>query len=1758
MPQDTFPPLKNLVGSPVENLLVESGATKRITTSIDTSLSSIPHDQTTPVSGYESESDSSIEHQRFRRQPHQLKRIAQLLDHPSSDSDSTLVCSNNTALIGSPLASKDEEAPNDEKVVVVEDDRYGDPPDGGLRAWLVVLGSFLVHFLVLGIMYSYGVYQQFYLTQGFASNSELALIGTFTSATMPLLGVVSGRLAERFGFRTMIFIGATLILIALVSASFTTTTLWSLVLTQGFLGGVGASFCFFSAVSVPSQWFSTKRGLATGIAVSGAGGFAVSLIIRKLLTVVSIQWTLRIVGLYTFVGLLFAGALIRNRIPSNRKSKLDWTIWRDYKFQLLFWVGLVNNIGYLIPSTFISVYATQYVGLSADSGALLLSIWNGSSAAGRIFMGFFSDKYLGRVNTLLVCMTLSGASMFLIWMFANNYAILILFVVFNGMFAGGYISSFPVVNADLFGSYRLPSVSGMQSLGAAIGSLMSAPIGGAIIDRYGFHPAIVFAGVSTLVAACFVFAVKISHNNMDFWSFTTAAGTVLAAGAGVALTYYQQAKAAKEKKFQEQMGPRRRIVIDRTPARRYVHPPPSTPQHQTNGDGVAAPATGNANHPTHQFNINTPQHQPFTPHHAPADGPLLPYAQQPALVFNYPMVTPAPVMEIIRNPIRVHYRDPGEVEARNYELSLAAAAAAASSSSNPKIPPNAPEPSTNGLKLGKRDRSTSPPREPHHKRVNLGITDRMNGGPVTVINGQTNMPITTPQHGRIDTFGLPDEPASQVPTISTSRATASSTSTSTTEDAATMTPQTSGSRSRKRSGYGLDDEDEENARLEAAGYYTGSTAKKRKMGGTRRDSGAPDTPLNVAQRRIAKQKKPESGQSLRKGATRPPSSLRRTIVPEEDEDEGKEDQPPLSEKPREKAVEQSEPEAVTKPATAPKSILKKTGRLKLSAARRQLPMLDRNGLPGTPLKKPMSDAEIAKREAEMYGPPPPMPNQTRPIESKPETRRVDFDPKPTVKIISTEIPSPTTQPPSMTMFAGISNNAEQKTEVPNTSVPMLATTLPWAAPVVTPLPLHAQAAVPASTSPVPSLANSAVPLMSPIKILDSGLKSTAPTDSTIATPTPGIVQPSGIISPSALNKTAVKPLAPFGDIAATTMPTFGNGKATTSASPTLPTFTFGGQGGMSASPGQQAPTPAFLTGSTTIAPAAPTVIFGAKPVEAAATTSAMTSVAPASSVPSFSFGGLPASIGLTLGVPPKTSVAMTPASSTIAPPIMPFTLAFGSAGQEKPSFPTDPSTPFGMLGATTSAAASTIATPAQTPTAIVFGGFAPGGVKPSTEVKAPTTQTQPPQFTFGRPPAPIVTSSAPASTAASPAGLVFNLPTSTTAPSTAAAATTAPGMAVYGFGGQQTGAPSGFAPQTTNAFGQQGQNAFVGPPAFGTQQQQQQQAQSSAEASKPAVMSFGNNNNSINAGGQSFQFGAGNAFAAQQPAAGTPSQPQPNASITFGSPAIPPSTLAGGFGSPSIQPTQGFGSPSVQAHQPFGSPSVTPGNVAPVFGGGQAATTAPKTFRTQQQQQPAFGTQQQQQPAFGIQPQQQQPNFGGFGQNIGQQQQQPNGGQTVVNFGGSPAGFGGQSQQQQQQTPGGFAAFGNNGQQQGAGNGGFAGFGNQQGQQPQQQQQQQQPMAVANGFPGSNNNNTNAFNFGQPAPAQPGQPANGFTFGFTAGGGMGMPQQQQQQQMPQQQQGGPQFQFNAPTGDAMFQVGAGDRKIAGIGRKFGKKGGGRR
>jgi MFS family permease len=174
------------------------------------------------------------------------------------------------------------------------------PPNGGLVAWLQVVGGFLIYFSTWGLISAFPVLQTYYESGTLfeASSSNISWIGSIQSFLLQLTGVLSGPIYDRGYMRALLLAGSFLIVFGLMMLSLC-TQYWQALLSQALCIGIGAGLLFVPTVSLIPTWFGTRVGLAVGIAASGSsiGGVVYPVVLSRLLAQVGFAWAVRAVGL---------------------------------------------------------------------------------------------------------------------------------------------------------------------------------------------------------------------------------------------------------------------------------------------------------------------------------------------------------------------------------------------------------------------------------------------------------------------------------------------------------------------------------------------------------------------------------------------------------------------------------------------------------------------------------------------------------------------------------------------------------------------------------------------------------------------------------------------------------------------------------------------------------------------------------------------------------------------------------------------------------------------------------------------------------------------------------------------------------------------------------------------------------------------------------------------------------------------------------------------------------------------------------------------------------------------------------------------------------------------------------------------------------------------------------------------------------------------------------------------------------------------
>ncbi|KAI8868098.1 MFS general substrate transporter, partial [Ramicandelaber brevisporus] len=244
------------------------------------------------------------------------------------------------------------------------------------------------------------------------------------------------------------------------------------------------------ATTVPSQWFTRKRGLAIGIAYSGAGfgGAAFSPVLRTLISTVGIAWATRISGI--IVGLLICLSALGIRrqshhlaIPTRSVNMYDFGQLRDTRVVLFCAYSVLFYGNVFIPFFYLPLFATRN-GHSATDGSTLVLLGTMCSGVGRILGGFVSDR-IGKLNTLILSISLAFVSTLVLWLPFKAIGTAAVYSMLYGLASGSQFALLSVTVAQVFGVERHQCMMGLVMAFGAVGVLPGTPGAGLLLDGLG-------------------------------------------------------------------------------------------------------------------------------------------------------------------------------------------------------------------------------------------------------------------------------------------------------------------------------------------------------------------------------------------------------------------------------------------------------------------------------------------------------------------------------------------------------------------------------------------------------------------------------------------------------------------------------------------------------------------------------------------------------------------------------------------------------------------------------------------------------------------------------------------------------------------------------------------------------------------------------------------------------------------------------------------------------------------------------------------------------------------------------------------------------------------------------------------------------------------------------------------------------------------------------------------------------------------------
>ncbi|KAL2859228.1 major facilitator superfamily domain-containing protein [Aspergillus pseudodeflectus] len=389
------------------------------------------------------------------------------------------------------------------------------PPNGGLDAWLHVLGGFMLFFNTWGMLNTFGVFQTYYESGALfsRSSSDISWIGSIQATMLLLVGFVTGPIYDRGYLRALLVAGSFGIVFGTMMLSLC-KEYWQVLLAQGFTVGIGAGCLFVPCVSLLPTYFSTKLGAALGLAVSGSslGGVIYPIVLNRLLGPLGFGWSVRVIGFIALGTLLVPIAIMKQRVkPPKARALIDWSAFTDVPYMTFVLGGLIAFMGLFTLFFYISYVGSARGLVSNDMAFYLVPILNAASCFGRTIPNAMADK-LGPFNLITPCCAMVGV-LILCLITVTSEAGLVVIAVFSGFFSGALIGLPPLCFVALTeDKSKIGTRIGMGFGMMAFGVLAGGPGAGDILGGAGdldWDGLWVFGGVATLVAAGVFFVLRI-------------------------------------------------------------------------------------------------------------------------------------------------------------------------------------------------------------------------------------------------------------------------------------------------------------------------------------------------------------------------------------------------------------------------------------------------------------------------------------------------------------------------------------------------------------------------------------------------------------------------------------------------------------------------------------------------------------------------------------------------------------------------------------------------------------------------------------------------------------------------------------------------------------------------------------------------------------------------------------------------------------------------------------------------------------------------------------------------------------------------------------------------------------------------------------------------------------------------------------------------------------------------------------------------
>ena len=372
------------------------------------------------------------------------------------------------------------------------------------RGWVVAFAGCAINTWTFGVFYAFATALEQMADEFDAGLSGIAAFFSVTTFLFFAVGIVAGPLADRFGARRLVALGAFLMggglwFTAQVESLFTGIVVYGL--------GVGLGIgCYLVPLSVATgAWFEKHRTVALGVNTVGIG-------LGTLILVPVAEWLIRTAGWRNAFELMGIGSVIVYGVvslacfkPPTPPASVAASILaarqavRRSEFWRLYLAGFLMSVALFVPFVFLVQYAKEQ-GIASSTAAFLITSLGLGSVIGRLGLGVLGMRF-GVLPLVIMSFAIQPVS-YIVWLVAgSNYFLLLVFAALLGVGYGGFVALSPVASAGIFGLAGLGGILGVQYTSAGVGALIGPISAGAIIDATGSYTVAIVAAILVSSAA---------------------------------------------------------------------------------------------------------------------------------------------------------------------------------------------------------------------------------------------------------------------------------------------------------------------------------------------------------------------------------------------------------------------------------------------------------------------------------------------------------------------------------------------------------------------------------------------------------------------------------------------------------------------------------------------------------------------------------------------------------------------------------------------------------------------------------------------------------------------------------------------------------------------------------------------------------------------------------------------------------------------------------------------------------------------------------------------------------------------------------------------------------------------------------------------------------------------------------------------------------------------------------------------------------